>query len=211
MRIFLMKRNTFIFLLLVFFTSVGLSACSKYKIAYDYSPPKTKQGITCISGCQKQLRQCNHQCNAQYKQCSVRASQQAKKALPVLKEAYTLKLELWLDARARYEHELDRYEFEHFMAISRRDRYVDRCMRKGKKSRACHRTYHHDHHDPYLSLSRPYFNTPRPVSPTLTSETRRIQKVSCSTNCKCDSNYRLCYTSCGGTVKSKKVCIKNCN
>ena len=206
-----MKTNKFTFLLGAVLASIVLSACSKYKIAYDYNPPKTKQGIACMSGCQKQLRQCNHQCNAQYKHCSVRARQQAQKALPVLKEAYPLKLEIWLDARARYEREYDRYEFRHFMAISRRDRYVDRCMRKGKKSRACHRTYRHDYYDPYLSLSRPYFNTPRPIKPTLASETQRIRKKTCSNNCKCNSNYRLCFTSCGGAVKSKKVCMKNCN
>lgn len=206
-----MRPRLFVFLGLIFLSSMGLSACSKYKVAYDYNPPKTKQGIACISGCQKQLRQCNNQCNAQFKHCAIRSAQQARKRLPVLKEAYPLKLEIWLNARARYEREYDRYEFQRFMAISRRDRYVDRCMRKGKKSKACHRVYRHDYHDPYLSLSRPYFNTPRPISPTLANVTKRIQQKTCSNKCKCDNNYRLCYTSCGGAVKSKKVCVKNCN
>lgn len=203
-----MKIVNFLFIVLVYFL---LGACSKYEVAYDYTPPTSKRGLVCLSVCQTQLKQCNRRCSVQYQQCSIKALQEAKKNLPLLKEAYPFQLEVWLNARSKYERELDWYELQYSMATLRRDRYIDHCVGKGKKRKKCHHIYQHDFHDPYLSLNRPYFNTPRPIKPSLASETLRIKKATCSSNCGCDKNHRLCYASCGGTVTSKKVCVKNCN
>ena len=206
-----MKNLNFkLFLFALVLSSVWLSACSKYEVAYDFTPPSSKQGLVCLSGCQKQLTQCNQQCSMQYRNCSASAQQQAKRNLPGLKAAFPREMKIWLNAKARYESELDWYELQYAIASLRRDRYVDHCMGKGNKRKACHRIYRHDLHDPYLSLNRPYFDIPRPVKPTFVSETLRIKKATCSTNCGCDKNHRLCYASCGGVVKSKKVCVKNC-
>lgn len=202
--------NVRLLLVILVFSSFCLSACSKYKVAYDFTPPSSKRGLACLSGCQKQLNQCNKYCSSQYQQCSVKALQQAKANLPVLKEAFPRELEMWLNAKSRYERELDWYELQYSLATLRRDRYVDHCIGKGNKRKICHRIYRHDFHDPYLSLNRPYFDIPRPVKPTLALETSLIKKATCSTNCGCEKNHRLCYASCGGVVKSKKVCVKNC-
>jgi len=94
---------------------------------------------------------------------------------------------------------------------SLKSRFIRHCIKGGKKRGACDRIYLHDPYYTPFSLSRPYFDAPRPQKPTLESETQRIVKASCSNNCACDKNYRLCYTSCGGVVKSRKVCVKNCN
>lgn len=183
-----------------------LSCTPRYKIAYDYTPPSSKSGLTCATSCQSKLRQCNRQCGVQYSQCSVKAEQRAKKRLPALLKAYPNKLESWLNARERYERDLDWYQFRLDMTEARYDRYLDRCMSRGKKRHSCHRSYSYRH----LPYERPTFNIPRPQKPTLTSEAAKIRKVSCGQDCGCQSNYRLCYSSCGGAVTSKRVCIKNC-
>ena len=191
---------------IVLASSLLFSCSPTYKIAHDFTPPSTKQGLKCISGCQSKLNQCNLRCSNQYRQCSVRAEQQAKKELPAQLQAYPQELEIWLNERARYERELDWYEFRVDMAEARYDRYLDRCLAKGKKRHDCRDSFSYRS----LPYERPSFNLPRPKKPTLASLTNKIRKRSCSLNCGCQSNYRLCYTSCGGIVKSKKICVKNC-
>jgi hypothetical protein len=201
----------FVFLLILLFSLLLNSCGARYKIAYDYKPPATRAGMNCLSRCQQQLKQCNTGCRIQFRQCGAKAARQAKINLPGLQAAYPQQLEAWLNAKANYERELDRYEFYRFMESSRRDRYVTHCMKGGKKRGACNRIYLHDPYYSGFSYNRPRFTMPRPVKPTLASETQRLKKANCSNHCACDNRYRLCYTSCGGVVKSKKVCVKNCN
>lgn len=196
-----LQISTLVFVVLL------LSSCSPiYKIAHDYGPPKTAKGLVCLKGCQSQLKQCDLQCNRKYSQCSIKAEQQAKKVLPGLLQAYPDQLELWLNARNEYHRELDRYEFQLDLADSRRDRFIHRCEKGGKKKKSCINSYH-PRHFPY---QRPSFNLARPEKPSLTKEATELRNANCSKECGCDSKYRLCYTSCGGVVKSKKICIKNC-
>lgn len=196
------SKTTFIALIAVLF----LSSCSVYKVAHDFTPPKSKSGLVCLTKCQSQLKQCNLSCHQQYKQCGVKAGQTAKKRLPVLLATYPRQLEAWLNAREDYRRALDWYEFRLDMAEARRDRYLERCKKEGKKRRACFIGYRGHS----FSHNRPHFSLPRPIKPTLASETNLIRKETCSTDCACNASYRSCYTSCGGVVKSKKVCVKHC-
>ena len=195
-------KTTFIISIALLF----LSSCSVYKVAHDFTPPKSKMGLVCLTKCQSQLKQCNLSCNQEYKQCGVKAGQTAKKRLPGLLAAYPRQLEAWLNAREEYRRELDWYEFRLDMAEARRDRYLDRCEKAGEKRRACFNAYRGH----AFLHSRPHFNLPRPVKPTLASETNLIRKETCTADCACNLSYRSCYTSCGGEVKSMKVCVKNC-
>lgn len=193
-------------LVLLFFV---ISSCSPvYKIAHDYKPPSTKRGLVCLQGCQSQLNQCNQRCRVKYNNCSVRAMVEAKKRLPKLLQAYPQKLEQWLNAKEQYQSELDWYELRLDMARLRRDQHITHCVNDGKKRSKCVRAYGHYVTDfPY---NRPSFSVRRPKKPTLESVASKIRTLNCSTDCGCQSNYRLCYTSCGGIVNAKKVCIKNC-
>jgi len=183
-----------------------LSSCSVYKIAHDFTPPKSKSGLICLTKCQSQLKQCNVSCNQQYKQCALNAGRDAKKLLPGLLAAYPRQLEQWLNAREQYRRELDWYEFRRDIAEARYESYLDRCEKAGTKRSSCVSGFG----GRSFLYSRPSFNLPKPIKPTLASETNRIRKETCTTDCACNSSYRSCYTSCGGEVKSKKVCIRNC-
>jgi len=186
-----------------------LGSCSPvYKIDHDFQPPKTEKGLSCLKGCQSQLNQCGLQCGRQFSQCSLKAKKQAEKLLPGLEKAYPQQLELWLSARSQYQRDLDWYEIQSQLEDLRRQRYLHHCRKGGKKERACSSSYGFRNHFYY---DRSSFNLPRPIRPTLAGETTKLVKTSCTQNCGCQSKYRLCYTSCGGVVKSKKICIKNCN
>lgn len=205
MKKLLLTLLTWVFLL--FF----VASCSPvYKIAHDYKPPVTKKGLSCLRGCQDPLNQCNQQCSVKFNQCSAKARSQAKKTLPTLKQEYTQQLEQWLNARERYQNKLDLYELKLKMAEARRDRQVDHCIKQGQKKWACTNRYGN-----YLSdfpYTRPSFSIRRPSKPTLNTAALGMRiRLNCSKNCGCQSSYRLCYTSCGGVVNSKKVCIKNCD
>lgn len=193
-------------LLLVLFVPL-LSTCSSYKVVYDYKPPITPEGLSCVGRAQSQLTQCNTQCSHQFHNCARKAELQARKILPQLLKEYPQKLELWLNERESYRRDLSYYELRVTMLESRQDRFLDRCEKDGMKRSKCRR--HHSF--PSIYLDRPSFTKSRPIKPTLASETNRIRKLTCNANCGCENNFRMSYASCGGVVTSKKVCTKNCN
>ena len=200
---------TMIKVLLLIITMPLLSTCSSYKIAYDLTPPKTKQGLLCVQQSQSQLNQCNNSCYYQYQRCLKTSQNQAKRELPHLLKEYPLQLESWLNEREQYRRDLDFYELRMDLAEARRETYLGRCIKQGEKKSKC--TSQHAYISLMPSMSRPYFNKSRPVKPTLSSVTHRTRAQNCSQQCGCQSTFRLSYASCGGKVKSKKVCIKNCN
>ena len=206
-------RNTalpkIIKLFILFLMLPLLSTCSSYKIAYDFTPPKTKQGLVCIQQSQSQLNQCNNRCYYQYQRCLKTSQNQAQKELPSLLKEYPLQLESWLNEREQYRRDLDFYELRMDLAEARRETYLGHCMKQGTKKSKC--TSRRAYIRLLPSMSRPQFNLSRPVKPTLSSVTTRARAQNCSQSCGCQANFRLAYASCGGAVKSKKVCIKNCN
>jgi hypothetical protein len=195
-------------LIIISLLTLLLGSCSPvYIVDHDLEPPKTANGLSCLKGCQSQLNQCDLQCNTEFSRCSIKAKQQAKKLLPGLLKAYPNQLQLWRSARSQYRRDLDWYEFQSRIDYSRRQSYLRHCIKQGKNKHSCRNRYGHNSHYYY---DRPSFNILRPVQPTLASETTKLVKTSCHKECSCKSKYRLCYTSCGGVVKSKKICIKNC-
>jgi len=188
--------------------AIFLSSCGPvYKIGHDLTPPKTKTGLACVSGCQSKLQQCNVGCARQFKQCGYEAELKAKRQLSELLKEYPQQLEIWLIEREAYRRELDFYEYRRDLAESHRYQYFANCKKQAKKIGACRKSYGGH---PYSDLDRPYFNIPRPVKPTIERIAARIKKSTCSTNCACEPSYRTCFSSCGGIVKSKNICIKNC-
>ncbi|MEE9444803.1 MAG: hypothetical protein V3V19_03970 [Cocleimonas sp.] len=186
-----------------------LSTCSSYKIVYDYTPPKTKQGLSCIQNSQSQLNQCNNRCYYKYQSCLKKSQNEAQRALPHLLREYPSQLEVWLNAKEQHQRDLNWYELRMDLLEARRENYLNSCQKKGKKKSKCLNS--HGYTSIGMHFDRPSFTMPRPVKPTVSSITARYRKESCSQDCGCQPNYRQSYASCGGVVKSRKVCIKNCN
>lgn len=182
---------------------------SERLIAYDFTPPQTKQGLACIQQNQTQLNQCNNRCYYQYQSCLKISQNDARKELPSLLKEYPLRLESWLNEREQFRRDLDLYELRMELALSRRESYLGRCMKEGTKKSKC--TSRHAYINLMPSINRPHFSKGRPVKPTLSNVTTRARAQNCSQSCGCQANFRLSYASCGGAVKSKRVCITNCN
>lgn len=196
-------------LITTIFVALLLSSCGPvYKIGHDLTPPTSTSGLACVSGCQSTLQQCNVGCARQFNQCGFEAELKAKRLMPELLKEYPQQLEIWLNEKEAYRRELDFYEFRRDIAESHRDLYYENCKNSGKKKSLCTKRYISH---PFSDLDRPYFNKERPVKPTLEHEAASIKKATCSNNCACDSHYRACFSSCGGIVKSKKICIRNCS
>lgn len=196
-------KQLFIILVAVFLSSCG----PVYKIGHDLTPPTSTRGLACVSTCQSKLQQCNTGCARQFKQCGFEAELKAKRLLPELLKEYPQQLEVWLNEREAYRRDLDFYESRRDLAESHRDLYFANCKKSGKKKSSCANSYVGHR---FSGLNRPYFNKARPIKPTVEREAARIKKATCSNNCACDSHYRACFSSCGGVVKSKKICIRNC-
>jgi hypothetical protein len=186
-----------------------LTGCApQYETRYALTPPTSTGGLACLQGCEAKSRSCNLQCSQQYGQCSTRAEQQASNELPERVKEYDSKLAAWQQEMNRYETELRFYEMELHQREMQEDLRRLTCERDGKESASCR-----DHHARLHALS-PLSTPDRPGSapekPTLANESARIRDLTCSNECQCDDQYRLCYSSCGGTVKPYQFCVQNC-
>lgn len=186
-----------------------LTGCTpQYETRYAFSPPASTSGLSCLNRCDGQTRACNTQCSQQFGQCSAKAAQQAQVELPAKMTDYETRLSAW-------QREMERYETEQrFYAMELRQRELQHdlqrltCDRDGKASASC---LHHQgllHGMPLLH--EPNRPDSAPDKPDLASETARIRNLTCSNECKCDDDYRQCYTSCGGAVKPYPFCVQNC-
>lgn len=175
-----------------------LSACSPvYEISYDYTPPSSKQGLQCLTQCNAIRKQCDNKCQAEYQRCAVDAEAEAKRLMPGLVAAYENAYDSWLFERRLYRWNVDRYHFN-------RLHFTDRCMKNGNTRSACYSTFQG------RFGYEPYFNDFEPRRPSYSRTLAQIKEKRCSKECGCEKSYRLCYTSCGGTVNTRKTCVKNC-
>lgn len=186
-----------------------LSGCApQYETRYAFTPPTSTGGLSCLTGCEAQTRTCNLQCSQQYAQCSAKAEQQAQTALPAQLSDYDTQLASWQRTMDRYETDRRFYEMELHQRELQHDLQRLTCEKDGKESASCL-------HQHSLLQGLPLLNEPSrpdkaPEKPTLASETARIRDLICSNECKCDDQYRQCYTSCGGAVKPYQFCVENC-
>ena len=189
-----------------------LNACSspQYKIVYEYSKLSDKEGLSCLNSCYVDEKNCKSQCEQHYQQCATNARDDAE--------------ESYLDKQKAYEVDLREYDYEleHFYSIQYR--YRDRKENLDKRlkiySKICNNSKDKDAHELACSevrqINRKLDHLKKPVkprkpnAPVLKNEISQFQSL-CSKSCDCESSYRNCYTSCGGTVTTRRVCVNNCD
>lgn len=187
-----------------------LTGCApEYETRYELTPPASTGGLSCLNQCEGKSRMCNLQCTRQYDQCSVRAEQQARLELPERLREYDTKLADWKREMDRYETDQRFYEMELHQRQLQRELLHLTCNRDGQKAESCF--HQHSKYDSLPSMNPPTSPGASPAQPTLSGETARIRDLTCSKECKCDDQYRQCYSSCGGAVKPYQFCVKNCS
>ncbi|CAA6822000.1 MAG: Unknown protein [uncultured Thiotrichaceae bacterium] len=193
------NRTHWLYYFLLLFSLFALSACSPvYKVSYDYQPPSSPQGLQCLKQCDISRQQCDNTCRTAYKSCSITAEKEAKSLMPELMVSYNKAYDTWLFERRLYLWDLDRYRFN-------RLHYTDRCVQDGTTKSSCYSSFYGRYgHEPY-------FHDFEPRKPSYAKTLADIKAKRCDDDCGCEKSYRLCYSGCGGTVKTQKTCIKNCD
>lgn len=201
------NRMNYKITILSFFLIVPfLSACGpSYTTKNEYVPPTSTAALSCLQSCDVKRNSCQNTCNIKSQVCKNKAAQTARMTLPARLTDYTHQLELYTAEQDRYytdkrdrKRELERLEMDY-------DVYSQRCA---KDKHYCDRKKEIKRELRDLKYSTVKSPT-RPNKPTIETETQRHQ-ASCTTDCGCRSLYDSCYTSCGGRIVPRRICVSNC-
>ncbi len=129
----------------------------------------------------------------------------ANKTLPAALSEYTHQLETYTAQQERYYAEKREREYELKNLEMDYDVYSEKCA---KDKLYCDRKKEIKRN--LRSLKYSNVKSPiRPDKPTLATETVRHQ-ARCTTACGCEALYDSCYTSCGGRIIPRQICVSNC-
>ena len=187
-----------------------LTACSspRYQVSYDFTPPGDQAGRLCLQDCYEDQKQCQLDCEREQAMCREEARDDAER-IHAGKQAryvdelrnYNLVLETYYAKYRNYENRKAALEEE--LRASRK-----LCKAGGREaSLFCDRKKKVERE---LRLLRAPYKPAKPAEPSLQAEITRLQ-ASCNKTCPCEAQYRSCYTSCGGTVKQRLICVDNCD
>jgi len=189
--------------LILFLTIFVFWGCSpRYKIVYDFIPPRDSTAKYQIQKCYQDLKLCNQSCSSQKSSCY-------QKAVAVAKDEYEKKLKL-------YKKKLDTYKLEYKNYLSQKEQkdeliekityYTDVCDDK-KDKYACEKGLEYQ----YQLKKLKYLHKPRaPREPSLDSIIVDKKASMCDEACPCQEQFRSCYVSAGGQVTTRKICIAHC-
>lgn len=185
--------SKYLALLIVLFS---LAACAPPEPRYQLTAPTSLAGQQCAQRCDAASQQCEQQCSVNQEACRVRAEQQAKQVLPERLQAWEVDVAAWERRVRRYEMDRMFYDMQRDHWRMMRDMSRPDCRRGDKHCRPSHPRWHDDW------LDRPISPGAAPIRPTLESETKRIQTLTCPTDCGCAEAFRQCFVTCGGAVKA---------
>jgi hypothetical protein len=180
-----------------------LSACSpKYKIVKEYHPPKISQDATntsiCLGNCEVKRTACKHACESAFQSCQVKAHRIANQRYAQKMQAYTAKLERYVDEVQMNNLNMQFYHFDYYGYPFYRPRYG-----YGPYGGYANSLFWYDP----MPI---YHYAPKPIKPSLEQEKLKAEAEFCDLDCGCTQKFDDCYIGCGGEVVSKKVCIENC-
>jgi hypothetical protein len=189
--------------------SLLLTACASpvYKVVYDYIPPTAADGPNCVMQCQTAQQSCQLPCDDGYRLCMERSPEEARLSHQIDKDRYLRELERYNGELEAYYSSLARYEDRRRELERDRDRYERDCRGDVKDKRACKRL--DEVKDELRWLSEPG-RPGKPVEPSYSASLQEQQGM-CSRDCGCEVQYNGCYTACGGAVRSRQVCVENCD
>ncbi len=181
----------YIFILLSALFFLGCSP--KYKTVSEYVSPPTEEGKECLSECQKQYGSCKEICEANFEICKVKAAKVAKENYDKKMHEYVILLEQYVDQMRMYDLERDLYYFGGYYGYG-------------------YGYGNFGYYNPYQMFwaypSTLYRPLP-PIKPSLNQEIKLAEKQMCQVDC-CTKTFDECYVRCGGVIKDKEVCVKNC-
>ncbi len=188
--------------LLLVLSLLFFSACSpKYKIVKEYHPPQltdSSNTSVCLGLCETKRSACKQKCESTFNSCKVKAHRIALQRYNKKMQDYTKQLENYVDA-------VDDNGFE--------SRFIFMNYGYGYPYYYYPRPYGYANslfwYDP-MPYYGSYRSRPKPKKPSLEQENLKAEAEFCDLDCGCTHTFDTCYTGCGGTIVSKKLCIENC-
>jgi hypothetical protein len=178
----------------IFMSALFFIGCSpKYRSVSQYTMPKSEAGKACLVECQKKQASCKEICKANFEICKVKAEKAAHESYEKKMHEYTIRLE-------QYASDVEMFELE-------RSLYYDGFYGYG------YGYYGRGFYNPrymFWASPMPLFVPKKPVKPSLAAEIQAAEMKMCRIDCGCTKSYDDCFVGCGGEVKTKQVCIKNC-
>lgn len=186
-----------------------LTACGgpRYTLVNDYTPPGDAVGRQCLQGCYADQKQCGLDCERGHNQCLDDARIDAEHSYAEKYDFFVQGLRNYNAELETYYADLDRYQQRKYKLEEELEVTRKLCAAAGKDSALfCERK-------DKLKKKLKYLYSPvkpaKPAEPSLEAETAKLQ-ATCRKDCGCDSNYQRCYTSCGGKVEQRRICVSGC-
>lgn len=188
----------------------------------------------CAASCRQEFRSCESACQSRHQICMSEQETAAAKQLPIALIEYNQALGLFHDKLDFYHQKSIEFERNSQRLEERLHRARHRCAADRKQYQSAYFEKHQKNPsripesdlagcidaDTYerrlgrLASPEPPLE-PEPV--TLASLTERLQAERCHLNCGCNlacgcaSRNESCFLGCGGELRQRRVCVKNCD
>ncbi len=192
----------------IFFMLVFVGCGPKYIVKNSYISPSNQSEKKCVSRCEEYLSDCRINCEINYNNCISSAFDRAKKIDKITEENYRKKYNKYLRKLDRYNYQMADWQNEYDKNNRDLKYFRDKCI-NNKDKYACDRENDLRYEINTILRHKPY----KPKHPQRLSfhDILLQQQNMCQKNCGCQSDYNVCFTSCGGKIISRKICIENCD
>ena len=194
----------------IYYSILGLAlfslvACSpRYKIEKIYIPPKNN--LKCVEKCKQEKYKCEKECESKKKSCLDKAIIRSKRIYTQQEKIYQKRLEVYFKQYDRYLSEYNQWR-DKFLRLNEDYQYYSRKC-SIDKSWCDERDYYKKILDNWIKLK-----PKKPIKPKEPSFNKILkeQQSLCLRDCCCNTNFDICFQSCGGKVLLKKICVENCD
>lgn len=189
---------------------------------------------SCSAACRQEFRSCESACQSQYQVCAKEQETAAVKQLPIALVEYNQALSLFHDKLDVYHRQSVDYERASQRLEDRLHSAKHQCAADRQRYRSAYFEKHQKYPakvpdrdlsgcidaDLYADRVAKLVAPDPPLEPdpvTLTSLTQQLQterchmSCGCQPTCGCDAQHESCFLGCGGELRQRRVCVKNCD
>jgi hypothetical protein len=195
-------------LILIGVISLFVVGCTpKYKVVHEYVTPYTSMGKMCANRCYIDRKNCEVNCGQKYDICAIDAQRVGEQNYNIALIEYHRLMHIWEVEKVQYDLKYDRYQSDKDMYEDEYKHYKELCKKDKNDHYSCKKRKFYK--DKLRYLDYPTYPT-KPYQPSLAKEVKNAKNSLCTKECGCMDRFHSCFSSCGGKVISKKVCIENC-
>ena len=183
------------------------SACApRYETQTIYQYPDNYRP-QCFKNCKTNLFQCEQKSLNIYNQCMDKANARSKELYEYEIKKYNANVHNYAVKEKRYQQQKEAYQVKFNDLSSDKKYFSERCNKNDKF--ACEKLVNINYALNKLSAPlSPIKN--KPQAPSLNA-ILKTQAQHCQQHNICQQEYNACFTSCGGKVIYKQVCVGNCD